>query len=329
MRSPTLKDLPPPPAGKTGWPWTEESQQLRDRMDDDREWPLISIVTPSYEQGRFIEETIRSVLLQGYPNLEYIVIDGGSKDVSVDVIRKYEPWIAYWVSEKDRGQTHAINKGMARATGDIQAYLNSDDVYLPNALARVATITDCGRKQLLFGDVCLIDGIDWTTLRRLSKSTISRDDMIFGGTPLSQPASFWTKPLAQKVGMFDESLHYAMDYDMMLRMLAAEAERVYLDEAVAVERRHALQKSGEKESLYKEKARVRFAVAALMGMSKLIYLIKCLAYSRLRRPIRWYKFREATQQEKFLMSLLIGQMRLFGRPSNMRSSARVKFTEAR
>src|SRR5437763_87805 len=121
MRCPGLKDLPPPPAGKTGWPWTEESEQLPDRMEDGREWPRISIVTCSYNQGCFIEETIRSVLLQGYPNLEYIIIDGESKDESVEIIRKYGSWLTYWESSPDKGQSNKINNGMKRASGDIVA----------------------------------------------------------------------------------------------------------------------------------------------------------------------------------------------------------------
>ena len=138
MRCPTLAELPPPPAGKTGWPWTVESPQLPDTMPDGKPWPRISIVTPSYNQGQFIEETIRSALLQGYPHLEYIIIDGGSTDDSVGVIKKYQPWLAYWVSEEDRGQSHAINKGFERATGGIMNWINSDDFLAVDALREVA-----------------------------------------------------------------------------------------------------------------------------------------------------------------------------------------------
>src|SRR5213592_2149932 len=131
---PCLVDLPAPPWGKSGWPWTVESPQLTDTRPDGYPWPRISIVTPSYNQGQFIEETIRSVLLQGYPNLEYIVIDGGSTDESIAILRKYEKWIAHWVSERDKGQSEAINKGFAQATGEIFAWLNSDDVYERGAI---------------------------------------------------------------------------------------------------------------------------------------------------------------------------------------------------
>ena len=109
------------------------------RLSADVLWPKISVVTPSYNQGQFIEQTIRSVLLQGYPNLEFIIIDGGSDDNTLEIIRKYENWLTYWVSEPDRGQSHAINKGIRRATGEILLWLNSDDLVLPDAFNTVVS----------------------------------------------------------------------------------------------------------------------------------------------------------------------------------------------
>jgi glycosyltransferase involved in cell wall biosynthesis len=132
-----LRDLPAGPPGKTGWPWTEETAPLPATAPGGKSWPRISIVTPNYNYGAYLEAAIRSVILQGYPNLEYFVIDGGSSDRSVEILRKYEPWLTYWESERDRGQTHAINKGLARCTGEVVNWLCSDDMLMPGALEAI------------------------------------------------------------------------------------------------------------------------------------------------------------------------------------------------
>ena len=157
MTSPSIGELPLSPPGRKGWPWTEPSAPLPATLPDGRPWPKISIVTPSFKQGRFIEETIRSVLLQGYPNLEYIIIDGGSKDEPVEIIRKYERWLTYWVSEPDRGQSEAINKGMARATGEILAYINSDDYYAAGAFKAAVENLDASQAAWFCADVSVFE----------------------------------------------------------------------------------------------------------------------------------------------------------------------------
>lgn len=140
MRCPKLHELPAPPPGKTGWPWTEDTPAGTTQQFGDTLWPKVSIVTPSFNQGDFIEETIRSVLLQQYHDLEYIVVDGGSKDNSVDIIRKYERWIFHWSTAPDKGVTNAVNKGFAIATGTLFGIMCADDTYMPKALATLVHI---------------------------------------------------------------------------------------------------------------------------------------------------------------------------------------------
>jgi glycosyltransferase involved in cell wall biosynthesis len=134
----TTEQLPDPAQDGDEWPLKSPVNETYPELPPGQSWPKISIVTPSFNQGSYLEKTIRSVLLQGYPNLEYVIIDGGSTDQSVDVIKKYAQWIDFWVSEKDQGQSNAINKGLARSSGELLGWLNSDDYYLPGALFKIA-----------------------------------------------------------------------------------------------------------------------------------------------------------------------------------------------
>ena len=158
MRCPTLRELPPPPAGKTGWPWTEESApSLPPTRPAGQPWPRITVVTPSFNQAVFLEATIRSILLQGYPDLEYYVLDGGSKDGSVDIIKKYAPWLTYWFSGPDGGQSSAINRGLELGSGLFATWINSDDMLCKNALTNQALSFGFAADLVNIGDTVNID----------------------------------------------------------------------------------------------------------------------------------------------------------------------------
>jgi glycosyltransferase involved in cell wall biosynthesis len=209
-------------------------------------WPRISIVTPSYNQAAYLEETIRSVLLQGYPNLEYWIMDGGSTDDSVEIIRRYEPWLSGWMSERDEGQSHAINKGLERASGDLLAYINSDDLYLPGALHAVAAYhLQNPLAGLIYGQCQVIDPAG-NVLGMLPARRASARRMIQRGDYLPQPATFWTRAAMEMVGHFDTSLHYAMDYDYFIRV-ARSFPLAYLPMPLAAFRRHRVSKTVSQE----------------------------------------------------------------------------------
>jgi glycosyltransferase involved in cell wall biosynthesis len=217
MRCPRLDELPTPPEGKTGWPWTEQSEPLPDKMADGSEWPRISIVTPSYNQDQFIEETIRSILLQGYPDLEYIVIDGGSTDNSVEIIKKYEDWITYWVSEPDNGQSHALNKGFRMVTGSLIGWQNSDDYYHSQAFMEVAIkSTELSEISVFYG---LTDQIDANS-NFICVHPISEFD-IHAMLPLlnmCNQSMFFRNRIFSQGEFIDESFKHAMDQEFLIRL---------------------------------------------------------------------------------------------------------------
>lgn len=224
-----LSDLPSPPAGRLGWPWTAESQVLPPRMADGRAWPRVTVITPSFNQARFIEETLRSVLLQGYPNLEYLVLDGGSTDGSVQIIERYAPWIDFWVSEPDGGQSAAINRGLETGTGEFAAWINSDDVLFQNALFEHAKQVGFERGVIYVG-VCGYIGED-SSLHRMHRSSIRtlvdllRVRQVWRqGRQIVQPEVLFPRTLALDVGALDVANHYSMDYELWGKFFLAGAE---------------------------------------------------------------------------------------------------------
>ena len=203
-------------------------------LNKDPSWPKISIVTPSYNQAEFLERTILSVLNQNYPNLEYIIIDGGSTDGSVEIIKKYEKYLSYWVSEKDRGQAHALNKGFTVASGKILAWINSDDIYLPNIFYTVAKFfAKNPHVSVLYGNKLIIDLNDnIVSERRVTKYIpyLSKLGFIYGGFGIYQPASFWTKSIYDISGGIDISFRFCMDNDLFYKFLLEGAKFKFIRE---------------------------------------------------------------------------------------------------
>jgi glycosyltransferase involved in cell wall biosynthesis len=203
--------------------------------------PRITVVTPSYNQGPFLEETLRSVLDQEYPNLEYIVADGGSTDDSVAIIRQYQHRLAWWVSEKDKGQSNAINKGFARATGDLFTYINSDDTLAPGSLMAAAEAYRNGHEWIT-GWAMLLEpgGGEWPQLPKAMESNIDWHL----SNPFCQQGTFWAGRLMRELGPFWEDMHYAFDYEFWMRLwFVAKARPLMLRRCMGGYRMHEASKT--------------------------------------------------------------------------------------
>lgn len=204
--------------------------------------PRISIVTPSYNQSEFLERTILSVLNQNYPNLEYIIIDGGSDDGSVEIIRKYEKYITYWVTEKDKGQSDAINKGFEKSTGAILAYINSDDTYNPGAFSRIAAVfAERPGADIVFGNVMHVDVCD-NVIGECRFTKFNFTALIYEGGSLHQPGTFWKKDIYEKVNRINPTYRFCMDFDFFCRVAEIGKLR-YVRECIANFRWHENSKS--------------------------------------------------------------------------------------
>ena len=297
----TFENLPAPPLKKSEWPWTEANQHPPKQLSDDSEWPKISIVTPSYNQAQFIEETIRSVLLQGYPNLDYIVIDGGSTDGSIEIIRKYEKYLTYWISEKDRGQSHAINKGFAKSSGDILCWINSDDLLKPGALDFVGrSFANISIPAWLIGSSELVDSTGKLINLRISENVTLEGVLMWNENWFAQQSTFWNRPMWNAVSELDESLHYAMDFALWLKMFGV-ADPLLTKELLSSYR-------------YQENAK------CLTQPSKALEEVQA---------ILWQYLKQAPKHPKFRLSLLqaIGKLTLTQRLNLLRGTTLFKKTK--
>lgn len=215
-------------------------------------FPKISVVTTSYNQGKFLEEAIKSVLNQRYPNLEYIVIDGGSRDGSVEIIKKYEKEITYWVSEKDKGQSHAINKGFAKSTKDIMAWLNSDDILLPGTLELVAAeFVKKPKIDIIYGDRYVIDEKSVKKAFYLARPVKGPSLYYFNTIP--QETVFWRRRIWEKLKYgLDENMLFALDYDLFVRFALCGARFRHIPKFIGACRYHADTKTSKMQGIYEK-----------------------------------------------------------------------------
>jgi glycosyltransferase involved in cell wall biosynthesis len=236
--SPLRVSLPVAPGEKRGWPFTDASHEHAPWLGRGGNWPRISIVTPSYNQARFLEQTLQSVLRQDYPNLEYIVIDGDSSDDSVDIIRKYSPWLHHWTSAPDQGQSDAINKGFESSSGEVLGWLNSDDFLAPATLFKVAdAVSEAPDVGAVVGIGHKIDRQGRRFYSPLPERVTS--ESLLGwcdGNNFMQPACFFTRAAWQGAGPLRMDLDYCMDLALWFK-IAEQREFKILPETLAFIRR--------------------------------------------------------------------------------------------
>ncbi|HLE52210.1 MAG TPA: glycosyltransferase family 2 protein [Anaerolineales bacterium] len=232
--------------------------------------PLVSVVTPSFNQARFLRDTIRSVIEQDYPNIEYLIVDGGSTDSSVEIIQEYAGRVAWWVSEKDKGQAEAINKGMARANGEIVAWLNSDDLYLPGAVSKaVIALQENPQAGMVFGNAITID-VEGRLLNLLTFPDWGLKDFI-GFRIICQPAVFMRRALYEQVRGLDLEYHYMLDHHLWIR-LACLAPVKHIAAIWAAARHHAAAKNvAQAEGFGRETIRL---LAWMQTQAELVSLIE-------------------------------------------------------
>jgi glycosyltransferase involved in cell wall biosynthesis len=274
-----VNDLPAAPAGRSGWPWTTGATAAPETAPGGKPWPRISIVTPSFNQGRFLEETIRSVLLQNYPNLEYLVIDGGSRDETGQVLARYGVFLAQVISEPDRGQSHALNKGLARAGGELLGWQNSDDFYAPGAFHRAAAAwLERGRPEAVYGQLHLVD--EHSRLTGAYPTGAVDPHRMFPWANMFNQSMFFSRRLLEDAYPVDEDFHHCMDYELFWRLILKGFRLEYVPEIDGFFRLHEQAKGSTRQEVA---AREFFAIYRMLyGREELPDSVRKLALESMR-----------------------------------------------
>jgi glycosyltransferase involved in cell wall biosynthesis len=253
--------------------------------------PRISVITPSFNQGIFLERTIHSVLEQKYPNLQYIIIDGGSSDDSVEIIKKYETRVDYWVSETDKGQSDAINKGLSKANGEVVTWINSDDLLMPGSLMLVARIWNKNKKIGLVTGSCVRIGPDneYLFLHCVPKQYkwFAQNGLIY----IDQPGAFWRRDILAGPGVIDQSLKTVMDHDLWYRIVLSDYHTYRSLECTAAFRLHDTSKTTTIQDIFRMEAaqiRVKYTGKTMVGFIplQLYRLLKLFDGSYARKMFR-------------------------------------------
>ncbi len=264
-----IQDLPDPPAGKTGWPWTEGSAPAADRPAEGADWPSVTIVMPSFNQAGFLEEAIRSVILQGYPRLEFVIRDAGSTDGSVEILRKYDPWISHWVSQPDAGQCHAINDAFQNTSGEIFSWLCSDDILYPDALTAMAqefvehpgTDVVCGWGRIEF--------LDEPEKSYVFQTNWDRVKLMPFRNSVPQQSTFVKRMALDRQSLLDVDMDFYMDYELWCYLLDRGARWRILPKALGSFRMYGENKTAlagerkldELETVYRRYRREKVSLA--------------------------------------------------------------------
>lgn len=273
--------------------------------------PRISIVTPSFNQGQYLERMLVSILDQGYPNLELIIIDGGSTDDTLDILEKYNSKIDFWVSEIDNGQSHAINKGIDRSSGEVINWMNCDDRLTPGSLKLIGDFFQENEEvALVYGNYNVIDIND----KILSETKPESNDFnarLLGYYPIQHPSTFFARSILDDVGLLNESYHYCMDADLFTR-ISLKGEVAYVDKVIAEFRIHADSKTGMTEVEFtKELIPIYSSVMKGIGRKDLIDILRKLElYDEQVKPYDIQRNLSDEEVERSLGYFLVKQSRM-------------------